>query len=455
MLVKLFILASLLLASSCEEDSSSGYSGGNVGVKEGSLAGYIPVSNVKEHSEIDLDLRGIELAKNDWAAARKIYTQGGGSIKTSDPLKYRTLQEMANTYKDPANAFQRSEPLAKMAHAFWNTWTFADEHMLAVLDGKDDQRFGTYASGALAKTDSARSQMTKKLAQYTIDWLYVLHEIEGALAEYNDVSLGNSRFGTNGAAHTLDEAWAFYVGSLEDGSQEDGEQDGQGLGYAPYILAEKMSKDFETYGYVIGNGGSSRVNWELMYQFTAAQRYLQTPNKAAEVAESFKCIRAQLMVPLIQACIVYSYESSSSEHTSDSDLAKYKAEAWAFCSAALPWLHDVDPTAAAKVKEEVIISNANRPNWSVVREAFSGKNLNKMGIKCQDIGSLGEAYPEAKFDKCSDDKSLFTSSHVRSDVCGNVKMPKEVSKGSHASPSFSFLIVLLSALFVHNIRNFH
>ncbi|EKX33172.1 hypothetical protein GUITHDRAFT_148112 [Guillardia theta CCMP2712] len=431
MLVKLFILASLLLASSCEEDSSSsGYSGGNVAVKAGSLAGYVPVSDVKEHSEIDLDLRGIELAKNDWTAAKKIYTEGGGSMKSSDPVKYRTLQDMANIYKDPSSTFPRSEPFAKMAHAFWQTWTFADDHMRAVLDGKDEVKYGTYATGDLAKTDSARSQMTKKLAQYTIDWLYVLHEIEGALAGYNDVSLGNSRFEANGAAHTLDEAWAFYVGSLEDGSQEDGEVDGQGLGYAPYMLAEKMSKDFKTYGYIIGNGGSSRVNWELMYQFTAAQRYLQTPDKAAEVAESFKCIRAQLMVPVVQACIVYSYEASSADITSDSNLAKIKAEAWAFCAAALPWLHDVDPTAAAKVKEEVIISNAKRPNWSVVKESFSGKNLNKMGIKCDDIGSLDEAYPNAKFDKCSDDKSLFTSSYARSDVCGNVKMPKQRSVGS-------------------------
>ena len=45
----------------------------------------------------------------------------------------------------------------------------------------------------------------------------------------------------NGAVHAWDEWWAFYVGSLEDGSQESGEVDGEGKGYGPYILAEKRS----------------------------------------------------------------------------------------------------------------------------------------------------------------------------------------------------------------------
>ena len=60
--------------------------------------------------------------------------------------------------------------------------------------------------------------------------LYALHEMEAALVKYNDTSLTGSE-----ALHALDEWWAFYAGSLEDGTAK---------GSSTYILAEKRSKFF-------------------------------------------------------------------------------------------------------------------------------------------------------------------------------------------------------------------
>ena len=56
---------------------------------------------------------------------------------------------------------------------------------------------------------------------------------------------------------------------------------------------------------------------------------------------------------------------------------------------ALPFLHNVDPESAKAVLDTATINAVERPDWQVVETAFSGSNLNKMGILCDDVGFLG------------------------------------------------------------------
>lgn len=238
----------------------------------------------------------------------------------------------------------------------------------------------------------------------------------------------------SGAPHALDEAWALYVGSMETGDVSSG--------YGPYIAAEKAAKKLGTYGYEMGTGGRSRVSVELLYQFTAMQRYLQTAGNDQVLADIAKCIRSQFKVPLVQQCLAYSHAASTEEITLPADLPKIKAESWAFCSAALPFLHEADATSAEAVKNTTTISNVSRPDWQVVKEAFSTKNLNKMGIMCEDVGLLGAGgynadvygfappYADDELKRCKDDPDLISANlYADSSKCAFVKMPRCSTSG--------------------------
>lgn len=184
------------------------------------------------------------------------------------------------------------------------------------------------------------------------------------------------------------------------------------------------------------------------------QRYLQTAGNAVVLADIAKCIRAQFKVPLVQGCLSYAFQASSVDAiygTTADNLPKIKAEAWAFCSAILPSLNEVDPASAVALKKEVTINSEARPNWVKVKAAFSTANLNKMGLKCEDIGILGSGgynfdalhaalnlpYTKAELKTCSDDKALISKNlYADSSKCATLKMPK-CKKGIVCSSSSS------------------
>ena len=348
---------------------------------------------MSSHAKIDLDIKEImdAVGKADWGEAAKIYIEGKNSVKSSG--KKRTLQGFSKSFAEEGTSKQ-DEPMAKLVNAFWGRFDYADTVVSAALGdcadaapedkcpGTDDQpptgfpSLGNFGTGPLAKVDDVRSQLIKKGVAYASTWMYALHEMEVALAKYKAGDFDVAK----GAPYYLDEAWVFYAGSEESGSAD---------GYGPYTGGEKFGKHFGTYGYEMGTGGRSYANKELLYQFTAMQRLLQTAGNDAALEDIAKCIRSQFMVPLIQGCLSYTFKASSKDMVPEDSVAKYKAEAWAFCITALPFLHDVDPESAKEVLDTATINAVERPDWKVVKTAFSDSNLNKMGILCDDAGFLG------------------------------------------------------------------
>eukprot|EP00287_Rhodomonas_sp_CCMP768_P003971 CAMPEP_0196722832 /NCGR_PEP_ID=MMETSP1091-20130531/5055_1 /TAXON_ID=302021 /ORGANISM="Rhodomonas sp., Strain CCMP768" /LENGTH=445 /DNA_ID=CAMNT_0042064611 /DNA_START=24 /DNA_END=1361 /DNA_ORIENTATION=+ len=401
----------------CEEEAALGDVVGDSGV---GMAGYIPPSNVVEHSKIDLDIRDIENKGSNYAVAKVIYEDGLNS-RSGDG--FRTLQSFSTKYANVDNNAYKQEPFAKLAHEYWGEWDYSNQHILAALEPLDSTKYGDYKTGKWASTDAVRTQIVKKVIKFQLVWLYALHELESAYAKYTDTKrTDEERYGANGAVHAFDEWWAFYVGSLEDGSVESGETDGDGKGYGPYIAAEKFAEPFGTEGYVVSNGGKSYVNWELMFQAHAAQRLLQKAGNEEELADVFKCIRAMMKVPLIQGCIRYAYVTTTKEGTDE--FAKYKGEMWAFCSAALPFLHEADADAAATVRAETEVSNTASPDFDKIKEAFNGETVNKMGLRCSDIGHLNKKdYKDADHKECNDVDLSNENAYADAKICPKIKMP--------------------------------
>jgi len=433
-------MAVLLLAGSvCGEEGSAAMSA-TPDVSPG-LAGYHPVSDVTSHSMIDLDIKDITAAGSDYAAAAKIYTEGKNSVK-SDGTK-RTLQGFSASYADEGSSKQ-GEHMAILVNDYWGRFDYADKVVTAALNGEDDvppsgfPSLGNFATGKLAQKDAVRKQLIKKGVAFASTWMYALHEMEAALIKYSKGDLDQYK----GAPYALDEAWVFYAGSAEKGNSS---------GYGPYTAAEKFAQKFGTWGYEMGTGGRSRVNAELLYQFTAMQRFIQLEGNQEALNDIAKCIRAQFKVPLIQGCLSYTFTASSKDLTADADVPKYKAEAWAFCITALPFLHEVDPASAKAVEATVSINVESRPDWSVVKKAFSTQNLNKMGIQCQEVGILGgngydlgvagDAAPYALSEMtstCRDDISLVRENmYSDSSKCFGTKMPRCGSSGMVCNSSSS------------------
>jgi len=162
-----------------------------------SIGAYMPVSNVLEHSQINLDVAAFNAAlagdSPDYDAAKAIYENGAGhSCKSSENA--RTLQGFAIkdlTGESFADAFYGS------GHAtdFWNTW------FLAALAGT-----GTF--DGLSRTK--RVTCLKKGAMGLVTF-YASHELEAAIVKASGSGATDTVSG-----HAWDEGWAFYHGT--DGS---------------------------------------------------------------------------------------------------------------------------------------------------------------------------------------------------------------------------------------------
>lgn len=368
------------------------------------IAGYKFVEDVTEHARLDLDIRAIENAKTNYNLGRTIYTKGKHSEAEAhsddedddhpetEEGGLRTLQGFSTKYLKPGP--RRIEPQAAMAKVFWGDWDYANKHLLAAFGGFNSRKYGLYGSGALAKTSAARLQIIKKIIKFTLVPQIVGHEMALSMMSNRKREFGE-------ASEHWDEAWAFYAGSLEKGS---------GTGFSAYILAEKRAKNFGTM-----SRGRSSVNRRLLAAMTKGQSQTAKAGQVANLLKTVKCIRGLLAVPTVQGCLRYAYRVSNPKVAPASQLAKEAAEGWAFCSATLPLLASVDRGAAARVRAQTFLAGNKRINWPVVRAAFSAKNLNKMGIKCSDVGSLNVEFKAANHPVCKDGK--LTNSNQGTNFC--------------------------------------
>lgn len=173
---------------------------------------YMPVSDVLEHSQINLDIKAFEAAlagdSPDYAAAKAIYENGGGNSCKS-ATNGRSLHGFATkdlTGESFADAFYGSG----LAKDFWNTW------FLAGLAGTGDW-------SGLSRTKRVTSLKKGVMGLVTF---YASHELEAAIVK----AAGSSGPSDSGSGHAWDEGWAFYYGT--DGTK------------APYEVAGKRDSNF-------------------------------------------------------------------------------------------------------------------------------------------------------------------------------------------------------------------
>jgi hypothetical protein len=284
-----------------------------------------------------------------YLAAAKLYESGKYSVKSDNTVR--------NIKDFPIHS---TDPLGKLYTDY--SW---DPHGLvaAALAGTDDTMYGAFGKGSIANKPDARLQIVQKTIQFQILQLHALHEMEAALAEYEKTDSTSTN-----PTHMWDEFWAFYTGSGETGT---------GNGVGPYINGEKRAAFFGTTTTTISDGGGSMVNSKILKAAQSGRNMTLSTGHSGHLQNAAKCIRAQFKVPVIQGCIEYAYKAdvttaySTTDDAADMPEAAAKAELWAFCSAALPFLNAVDTAAAAAVRTEADFKTDSKiPSFKVCVRAW-------------------------------------------------------------------------------------
>lgn len=215
--------------------------------------------------------------------------------------------------------------------------------------------------------------------------MYVLRELEDAIY---DCEQGCQTDDCNDdAVHALDEAVAFYSGSLEGA-------DGSGEGVLMYSLADKRSANFKTSG-AKGNAleGTAKANLDIIREFKFMKAKLQQKDcDAARVHR--ERIGELIFVPFIQGTIRYAYLTATDPDSS----AKSEAEGATFAASVVPMVHACSEEDAKIIYEKMMPGVPNTmEDFQAVKGAFE-RNYGCMKITCQDVGGVWDDASEQYFD---------------------------------------------------------
>lgn len=346
------------------------------------IAGYRTQNDVEEHAELDLDMQSLidEANKSNFTGAFHWYSQGGNSIKNSGAI--RTIQGFSKSSLTGEKWFD-------IFRSYWGDTFYADNFTSSACQGTGDFA----ESPELSISGVSRIEGCKKGAQYQNVWMYTIHEMEAAIADCKDNTIGTH----------WDEAVAFYAGSLVGAEGTDN-------GVMIYGLAEKRCGDFNTCDAADDEESyhESLVNEEIFELFSAGSEYSYT--FSCDTMETTKeAIVQKMTVPLIQGVLKYLYltDLQGSE--------KQRAELWAFAAALLPILDYYDPDAASTLRANSALTNTDLvPSGYAAVKASMESTYSSIGVTCADVGGYASSTSSTGYypgmEPCSDSSTTGAKS---------------------------------------------
>ena len=394
------------------------------------FAGYEPLSNVTHHSMIDLDLKDImaglgdncgedlndcsatpacpgnacrysaddmsfptdeaqcaftvaNYAKTNAPACSNsydIWMDGKNSLKSTAVRSISKFASGAESKGSDAAIPYKDNAFIKVMNEYWESkgldkYTWGFDMIKAAFDGT---QIGQLNFGTVGRT--FRKEAIQKGLLYLNVYPYAIWEMQDQI---NDCRID----GTNEdpSVKAWDEAVAFWAGSLTRGraygqtDDKEGEEDN-----FIYALGDKRCANFGTCA--TGFSGTALVNQELLALF----------NRGKEQARSLECepiddihekIGTLMMVPFIQGTLRYLY------YTKDAQDAKSTGELWAFATAILPFVNEVNPAAAEALYKRAWLldfSGSYEADKKLLEDTYSnfGVGAGKGSITCETIGDL-------------------------------------------------------------------
>jgi len=293
-----------------------------------------------------------------------------GSTNVGEPTgqimnTYRTLQG----FSTQAQAKMAMQETYQIYRAYYGAGDYANQYVLAALGG----------SGAFNGLENvAREEGAKKGTAYMNVWMYVIHEIEDAIMDCeNNCNSPGSQDCNADPVHAIDEAAAFYAGSLEGAAAKGVPDEGKLV----FRLAEKRCANFGT---CTGTQGQAAVNAEIVAKLQKAQIELKH-SRCVNVVPLKKRIVDLMSIPLIQGSLRYAWKVDQEPNAG----AKEKAEGAVFSAAILPRIAACNPDAATIISDNMKINAANHMSagFVAIKQAFESTYA-CLGITCEDIGGL-------------------------------------------------------------------
>lgn len=285
--------------------------------------------------------------------------------------------------------------------------------------------------------DYFRFEVIQKGIVYLNVYPYVIWEMQDAI---NDCNTGDIDLNDN-SVHAWDEAVAFYTGSLEGVSQggnngldscEDGDCELQ------FMLADKRCMNFGTCtaDYDMNNfAGYSKVNYDIFSLFTKGRDQILGAVHTAECPDTDDLmdeISTRMLIPFIQGVQRYLYKTGVRETPS----SKEAGELFAFASAVLPFIHQVNSSTA-----EMLFNRAwnldYTANWTDIKYAIEdtypllGVGAGVGVITCVEVGELTDG------------------GNILSEACVDpVEDSIETSKTEAKVPDWAIAMIIVLAIFI-------
>merc|ERR1719399_818085 len=313
------------------------------------------------------------------------FTVGGGAITVDGTdvgapaanngvvNKYRTLKG----FSTQAQAKMQNWGTYQIYQNYYTEYDYAHQYVMDAL-GYSEGGDGTAATGVFAgMTDNGRTQGVKKGSAYMNVWMYVIHEIEDAISDCQNSCTNPGAQDCNAdPVHAIDEAAAFYAGSLE-GSGATGMPN---AGKLIFRLAEKRCANFGT----CNPGAQAKANQKIIVKLQEAQTELKNA-RCANVPALRESIISLMSIPLVQGSLRYAWKVAEEPGAGE----KEKAEGAVFSAAILPRVSACDPAKAKIISDNMKIDATNHMSagFTAVKQAFESTYC-CLGITCDDIGGL-------------------------------------------------------------------
>jgi len=327
------------------------------------FAGYTPRTNAQEYSDIDLDIRYIDimLRMKAYGAAKDVYTRGKHVIvengSSVGPLSLHSLATAAG---------RKNCPSFQLFNTYFSDENYANSAIMRVFNEP-------IIPNEVGKSPEQKRAMIVDILRFMVTPMAALQKLYEAVDNCKIVSTTISKI----SIKRWDEAAALLIGSME-GSRNKGSEDG----YLMYGLAGDLCLIFG----VCAKKGNAQVNILMREALYAGSSSLSTQS-CANVLESAVAIESHMLVPLIQASLVHAYTNSNLDVNSDNSRI---TSAYVYSRAVLPYIQDQIEVSAV-IEKNFDFQPGMPPvedGWQNVFLAFETAVDNMDNIDCRDVGYL-------------------------------------------------------------------
>lgn len=353
--VLLLAVAALAIAAGANAQTST---------KGTTLRGYTFGSDVGPYLNISRDICDIKSLLNakvpDYTFAKGIYMDGfNGKMATKDG----GLISMRRMVTDPK---PEDEPTWQLYRKHFNNPVWMDDLLMRAFAGIPPY-----------DTDTSRVQLIVKTLESSMQFSYVMRELEAAISKAKAGKLSPE----SGAPYSVDKAWAIFVGG----------NDNCGLA----TVALKRANEFGTKK----TCAQSWVEYNVLQAMKAAQAAARKGDVAA-LTKAADTIRSQMAAIFIQATITYAHEMYLDKLTADKlslsniSAAEHQVEAFAFYRTIAPLVSQANKTAGEALDfwlfpGQPVPDNVDLKAARAFDAAYKG-----LGVTPKDIGLYGRKQPE-------------------------------------------------------------